>query len=138
MVSQRRRRQCQLSSPREPKISCAQRWTVRRSASGTHRAGGWWAPQQIWIRWRRKESLLLMGSSPGRPASHFTYQCSKWTGICLYTIPELPFVPEFHTGTYQYVSPLSSSILQTVHPCFAFKKYTGTSTVPFRALSITQ
>jgi hypothetical protein len=30
-------------------------------------------------------------------------QCSKWAGICRYTIPELLFVPEFHTGTYQYI-----------------------------------
>jgi hypothetical protein len=31
------------------------------------------------------------------------YQCSKWAGICWYTIPELISVPEFHTGSYQYI-----------------------------------
>jgi hypothetical protein len=30
-------------------------------------------------------------------------QWSKWAGICRYTIPELLFVPEFHTCTYQYI-----------------------------------
>jgi len=28
--------------------------------------------------------------------------CSKWPGICRYAVPELLFVPEFHTGNYQY------------------------------------
>jgi hypothetical protein len=28
------------------------------------------------------------------------HQCSKWAGICWYTIPLLHFVPEFHTNTY--------------------------------------
>jgi hypothetical protein len=56
-------------------------------------------------------------------------QCSKWTGICRYTVPELLFVPEFYTGTYQHVSyyiHLYSSIFLTVYPCFGFKKYTNT------------
>jgi hypothetical protein len=30
-------------------------------------------------------------------------RCSKWAGICRYTTPELPFVSEFHTATYQYL-----------------------------------
>jgi hypothetical protein len=30
-------------------------------------------------------------------------QCSKRVCIHRYTIPELIFVPEFHTGTYQYI-----------------------------------
>jgi hypothetical protein len=25
-------------------------------------------------------------------------QCSKWAGICRYSIPELIYVPEIHTG----------------------------------------
>jgi hypothetical protein len=29
--------------------------------------------------------------------------CSKWAGICRYTIPEPRFVPEFHTGTCKYI-----------------------------------
>jgi hypothetical protein len=29
-------------------------------------------------------------------------QCSKWAGICRYTIPELISVPDFHTGTSLY------------------------------------
>jgi hypothetical protein len=46
--------------------------------------------------------------------------------MCRYTIPELPFVPEFHTCTYEYsiyYIHSSSSILLTVHPRFAFKKH---------------
>jgi hypothetical protein len=30
-------------------------------------------------------------------------QCSKWAGMCRYTIPELIFVPEFYAGTYQCI-----------------------------------
>jgi hypothetical protein len=30
-------------------------------------------------------------------------QGSKWAGICLYTIRELLFVPEFHISTYEYI-----------------------------------
>jgi hypothetical protein len=48
-----------------------------------------------------------------------------------YTIPELLFVPEFHTGTYHYILTyihLFFLIFLTVYPCFAFKIwYTGAS-----------
>jgi hypothetical protein len=30
-------------------------------------------------------------------------QCSKWAGLYPYTITELLFIPEFYTGTYQYI-----------------------------------
>jgi hypothetical protein len=38
-------------------------------------------------------------------------QCTKWAGICPYNIglPELIFIPEFHTGTYQYINKLKLS-----------------------------
>jgi hypothetical protein len=58
-------------------------------------------------------------------------QCSKWAGICRY-----------HTGTsfcsctYQYILYLPSSHFLAVNPCFAFKKYTGASKFPFRALIV--
>jgi hypothetical protein len=29
-------------------------------------------------------------------------QCSKWTSICRYAIPEHTFVPKFHTDTYKH------------------------------------
>jgi hypothetical protein len=32
-------------------------------------------------------------------------------GVCRYTIPELLFVPKFHTGTYQYKPGSSGSIV---------------------------
>jgi hypothetical protein len=38
-----------------------------------------------------------------RSRTHHYNQCSKWAGMCRYNIPELLFVPEFHTGTYQYI-----------------------------------
>jgi hypothetical protein len=47
------------------------------------------------------------------------------------------FVPEFHTGTYQYtLYPFIFFLFLTVYSCFAFTKYTGTSTFTrrFRAL----
>jgi hypothetical protein len=52
-------------------------------------------------------------------------QCSKWAGIYRYTVPELLFVPEFHSGTYQSTY-LPFSVFLTVCPYIAFKKYTGT------------
>jgi hypothetical protein len=65
-------------------------------------------------------------------------QCSKWAGI-----PKLLFVPEFHTGTYQYI------VLPYIHlsfyfsdcrpiPCFAFNKYVGCSKFPRRVLSVSE
>jgi hypothetical protein len=51
-------------------------------------------------------------------------QCSKWAGIYRYTVPELLFVPEFHSGTYESTY-LPFSIFLTVCPYIAFKKYTG-------------
>jgi hypothetical protein len=30
-------------------------------------------------------------------------QCSKWDGMCRYTIQQLLFVPEFHTDTYRFI-----------------------------------
>jgi hypothetical protein len=43
--------------------------------------------------------------------SSFMYtQCSKWAGLCPYTITELIFIPEFYTGTYQYI----------LYPCIFF------------------
>jgi hypothetical protein len=43
-----------------------------------------------------------MGRESGDEKRH-RYQCSKWAGICRYTILEFIFVPEFHTGTYQHI-----------------------------------
>jgi hypothetical protein len=54
-----------------------------------------------------------------------------------YTILELLFVPEFHTSTYQYIyilHPLIFSLFMMINLCITFKKYTGTSKFPFRAL----
>jgi hypothetical protein len=34
-------------------------------------------------------------------------QCLKWAGILRYTVLELLFVPELHTGTYQYIYIIS-------------------------------
>jgi hypothetical protein len=46
------------------------------------------------------------------------------------------FVSEFHTGSYQYIlySCILFPIFLAACPCFAFKKYGGTSKFPFRAL----
>jgi hypothetical protein len=64
-----------------------------------------------------------------------TMQYSKWAGICRYTVPELISVPEFHTDTYQYIlHPFLFSNFLTVYHCFVFKRYTGTSKFPFRAV----
>jgi hypothetical protein len=58
--------------------------------------------------------------------------------MCQCTIPELLFVLEFHTDTYQYslyyIHLAFFSIFIKEYPYFAFKKYTGTSKCPFRAL----
>jgi hypothetical protein len=35
-------------------------------------------------------------------------QSSKWAGVCRYNVLELLFVPEIHTGTYQYILYSSS------------------------------
>jgi hypothetical protein len=46
-------------------------------------------------------------------------QCSKWAGVCRYTIPKLLLAPEFHTGIYQYrlyYTHLSFYIFLTVYP----------------------
>jgi hypothetical protein len=65
-------------------------------------------------------------------------QCSKWVGICRYTIPELLFVPEFLPALTKYIGyyNLTIYLFQFFNSIsfFAYKKYTGTSTVPFRAL----
>jgi hypothetical protein len=48
---------------------------------------------------------------------------------------EFLFVPEFPTGTYQNILYLFVVFhFFTVYPCLGFKKYTGTSKFPFRAL----
>jgi hypothetical protein len=53
--------------------------------------------------------LRKKGTAPEVQSVTWAYkQCSKWAGICRYAIPELPFVPEFHTGTYQYKSRSNS------------------------------
>jgi hypothetical protein len=48
------------------------------------------------------------------------------------------FFPEFHICTYQYILYpfIFFHFFLTVYPCFAFKKYTGTSKLPFRVLAI--
>jgi hypothetical protein len=48
------------------------------------------------------------------------------------------FVPEFRTDTYQLytISIIFFRLFSQYIPCFAFKKYTGTSKRPFRALCI--
>jgi hypothetical protein len=54
-----------------------------------------------------------------------------------YTIPERLSVPEFHTGTYQYIGlqyPFSPFHFCDDISLFAFKKYIGTSKFSFRAL----
>jgi hypothetical protein len=46
------------------------------------------------------------------------YQCPQrpeWAGVCWHIIPELIFVPEFHTGTYQY-NPLTSVSRPALRP----------------------
>jgi hypothetical protein len=54
-----------------------------------------------------------------------------------YTIPERLFVPNFIPALISvYYIHLSSSIFLMANPYFAFKKYTGTSKFPFRAVSI--
>jgi hypothetical protein len=46
-------------------------------------------------------------------------QCSKWTGMCRYTIRKLIFVSKFHTGTYQSIFiHLSFSMFLTVYLSF--------------------
>jgi hypothetical protein len=71
--------------------------------------------------------------------SPFTLQqCSKWTGICQYTMSGLRSVPECHNGTYQYIFHLPFYIFLAVCPYFAFKKYTGTYKFPFWALPRTK
>jgi hypothetical protein len=42
-------------------------------------------------------------------------------------IPELTFVPDFHTGTYEYIYYIHVLSLHNGISFFAFKKYTGTS-----------
>jgi hypothetical protein len=42
------------------------------------------------------------------------------------------FVPEFHTGTYIPIISIFFPYFLAACPCFAFKKYTGTSKFPFR------
>jgi hypothetical protein len=37
------------------------------------------------------------------PEENRRRQSSKWDGVCRYNVPELLFVPEIHTGTYQYI-----------------------------------
>jgi hypothetical protein len=58
-------------------------------------------------------------------------QWSKWAGICWYTITVLFFcwISYRHLSIFIYLSPFL-----TVYPCFAFKKYTGTSTFTVLAL----
>jgi hypothetical protein len=52
-----------------------------------------------------------------------------------YTVPELLFIPSFHTGTCQYtLYPFIFSHLSDVISLFRSKKCIGTSTFPFRAL----
>jgi hypothetical protein len=64
-------------------------------------------------------------------------KCSKWAGICWYTIPDL-FVPEFNTGTYQYILyPFIFFHFLTAYPCFAFMKYTSGSEFTLQALYTT-
>jgi hypothetical protein len=71
----------------------------------------------------------------GGKAGRYNYvHCSKWAGICRCTIPELIFVPEFHTGTYQYILyAFIFSVFLTAYPCFDFEKFT-VAKVSFRAL----
>jgi hypothetical protein len=53
-----------------------------------------------------------------------------------YTVPELLFVPEFHTGTYQFILyPFIFLPYILLHPSFAFAKYNCASKFPFRALN---
>jgi hypothetical protein len=77
---------------------------------------------------------VLYCMSVGRPLHLHTVLEMGRSGICQYTIPELLFLPKFHTGTYQqYILYL---FIFFHFPCFAFKKYTGTSKCPFRSLAV--
>jgi hypothetical protein len=49
----------------------------------------------------------------------------------------LNFVPAL-INTYGYYISVPFSIFLAVYPCFAFKKYTGTSKFPYRVLGLYQ
>jgi hypothetical protein len=66
-----------------------------------------------------------------------SFPYTQWADIYRHTTPEILFTPEFHTDIYQYMlyTFIFPSFL-AVYPCFAFKKYTDTCTLPFRGLFI--
>jgi hypothetical protein len=105
---------------------------------------------------------LILCATPKRSRRLRMYSCVNKlilriarNGLVYASIPYRNFfVPEFNTGTYQYiylyqfssVTPVTGSqslfaisiytisISLTVCPCFTFKKYTGTSKFQFRIL----
>jgi hypothetical protein len=57
----------------------------------------WW-----WVNWPKTYQINGNRSS-NKQLKLLTDQCLKWASIWRYTILELLFVLEFHTGTYQYM-----------------------------------
>jgi hypothetical protein len=56
--------------------------------------------------------------------------------MCRYNVPGLLYIPKFHTCTYKYtLYPFIFFRLSDGITSFRFKKYTGTSEFPFRALT---
>jgi hypothetical protein len=77
--------------------------------------------------------------------------CGLWRHVMETVLEMSRYIPVYHTGTslcswisYPHLSihtmyiHSSFSIFLTVYPCFAFKKYTGTSKFPFWALNRNQ
>jgi hypothetical protein len=92
-----------------------------------------------WITEWASDSVLVLCLFNGA-LSTYSYlesvggkQCSKWAGICRCIIPELLYVPEFHTFAYQYIiHPFIFFRYSNSISLFRFKKYTGTCKFPFR------
>jgi hypothetical protein len=88
---------------------------------------------QVFLWMLRWGNMVLLTTKYGHRTSVRNVICIC---ICRYTLAELLFVPEFHTVPYQYI--LHQFIfffifLTVLYPCFAFKKYIGTSKFLFRA-----
>jgi hypothetical protein len=84
---------------------------------------------------RRSTSSKLQGAKSQKAVIFSLYSVSSKSVLEMgrYTVPELLFVPEFHTGTYQYI--LIHIFSFHFSDGSAFKKYTGSSKLSFRALA---
>jgi hypothetical protein len=85
-----------------------------------------WIASLSYMQWSADRCILPWTIHTQIAIYFIILQCSKWAGICRYNT-----ISYRHLPIYIY---LSFSTFLTVYPCFDFKRNTGTSKFPFRAL----